>query len=1254
MKTAIPNKPDHVSWTDDQWKAIIAKDQDILVAAAAGSGKTAVLVERIIKKILSEEDPMDVDQLLVVTFTNASAAEMRHRIGEALQKAIDVEPNSTHLRRQLSLLNSASISTLHSYCLEVVRKHYYMVSIDPGFRIADQTEADLLRDEVLDHLFEEEYGKENNEAFFHLVDTFTNDRNDEALQGLILKLYDFSRSHPDPNLWLEQLVDMYDVTETTDLESLPFIGALMFDVNLQLSGAKKLLEEALAIAKQPAGPAPRAENYIEDLQVIESMEKAAGKGWDELYKVMNSGWSFGRAKTCRGEEYDKELIKEADEYRKAAKSMLEKLSKELFSRSSRSFLKDMQEMKPIFSSLIDIVKLFANNFALKKSEKGLVDFSDLEHLCLEILTDEHSNQQELIPSEIALNYRNQFKEVLVDEYQDTNMVQETILRLVSKDGEYDGNLFMVGDVKQSIYRFRLAEPNLFLSKYLRFSSSGEETGLRIDLSRNFRSRSEVLNAVNYIFKQIMGTTVGEIEYNQDAELMKGSGYPDTEQFPVEVAIIDQCDESSDVQGGTEEEANSGFDRAELEQSKLEARFMAKKIRDMINQQKPILDIKTGTERPIRYQDIVILVRSMTWTPDIMEEFKHAGIPVYANLSTGYFEATEIAIMMSLLKMIDNPDQDIPLAAVLRSPIVGLTEEELAHIRLQSHKGGFYKAVKSFIGSTEAPKYESARERVSILFTHLREWRNKARSGALSELIWQLYRDTGFYEFVGGLPGGKQRQANLRALYDRAQQYEETSFRGLFRFLRFIERMRERGNDLGSARALGEQEDVVKIMTIHSSKGLEFPVVFVAGIARKFNMMDINSSYLFDKDFGFASKYINAQKRISYPSLPQLALKRKKKMELLAEEMRVLYVAMTRAKEKLILVASVKNVEKEKKKWAKAAKQTNWLLTDYDRAKAGSYLDWLGMSLARHQDAEEMIGGMLMPSPSTIAEHPAHWNIQIYPRSAFENETTQAEYVDDGWLAAVKSGQPLPHESIYKEVVYSRLGWTYSHPLATQRLSKQSVSELKRIAETRDDTSGIQLIKQSGQPLFDRPKFMRENRALSPAERGTAMHTVMQHIPLNEKPTIIGVEQLLEELTRKEIMTAEQAESVSSEQIVGFFLNELGQKMLAAKNVSREVPFTLGVPAREVYSDWDGLNENVLVQGIIDCVIEDKDGITLVDFKTDVIQGKYPQGFSQAKDILAARYHIQLGFYKRAIEEIWQKPVVHMYLYFFDGGEYLEI
>lgn len=1243
MKTVIPAKPEQATWTDEQWKAIFAKDQDVLVAAAAGSGKTAVLVERIIQKIVAEEDPLDVDQLLVVTFTNASAAEMRSRIGEALSKAMNDRPESSHLRKQLGLLTRASISTLHSFCLEVVRKFYYMVDIDPHFRIGDDTEMVLLQDEVIDELFEEEYGKKDNESFFRLVDTFTGDRSDEELQTLVLKLYEFSRSHPFPDQWLDELINMHGVTEDHRVDDLVYGKLLLSDIRLQLSGAKGLLEEAYDMTKWPGGPAPRAVNYADDLEIVGQMEKAAEAGFDALHETMNH-WKFSRAKTCRGDEYDPELVKRAADLRDKAKEILNNISTEIFSRTPENFIRDMCEMRPLYATLVKMVKAFANRFEKIKKDKGLVDFSDLEHLALDILLDKENGQ--INPSEVAIGYRHQFREVLVDEYQDINMVQETILQLISGEGEDNGNLFMVGDVKQSIYRFRLAEPNLFLAKYNRFTSEGDNGGLRIDLSRNFRSRAEVLDGTNYLFKQIMGVKVGEIDYNEDAELMKGAGYPEDEPYPVEVAVIDLADENT----GQNKHNDAEITQEELEKTKLEARFLAGKIRKIIDEEKPVHDIKKGISRPAQYKDIVILLRSLTWAQDIMEEFRHAGIPVYADLAEGYFEATEVTIMLSLLKVIDNPEQDIPLAAVLRSPIVGLDEEELAHIRLDARQGSYFEAVKKYVESPNDDGQTETREKVRHFLSSLSEWRNLARNGPLPDLIWQLYRDTGFYDFAGGLPGGKQRQANLRALYDRASQYEETSFRGLFRFLRFIDRMRDRGKDLGAARALGEQEDVVRVMTIHSSKGLEFPIVFVSGIGREFHTKDLYRPFLFDKDYGFASKYIHPEKRISYPSLPQLALKRKKRLELVAEEMRVLYVALTRAKEKLFLVGTVKNAEKEILKWQKAVKSEEWLLKDFDRANAMSYLDWIGPALLRHRHCHICDG---IQAASLIAEHPSRWQIDIVSKTDIAPIAEEEAKGSEEWLQRVKAGEPLDVESHFKELVFSRLSWKYPYQMATKKMSKQSVSELKRMAELQDETSGYEFAGKRQNLLFHKPKFL-EQKTLSPAERGTIMHTVMQHMPLNEAPTLLSIEHLLDDLIQREILTGEQADAVSGEQIVQFFESELGKRLLGTSNISREVAFTMGIPAHDVYPEWDGENEVVVVQGVVDCLIEEEDGVVLLDYKTDAITGRFPGGFPQAKETLKTRYQMQVHLYERAIKEIYKKKVKEKYLYFFDGGNIIKL
>src|SRR3954470_23442081 len=559
-KNRIPPKPESATWTDDQWKAIMASGQDILVAAAAGSGKTAVLVERIIEKILSKEEPMNVDELLVVTFTNASAAEMRHRISEALEKAINNDPTSIHLRKQLSLLNRASISTIHFFCLEVIRKYYFLIDVDPGFRIADETEGQLLRDEVLEELFEEEYGKPNNEDFFRLVDSFTNDRSDSALMEIIHDLYDFARSNPAPQNYLQEIVNMYEVDSVSKIDELPFMKSLLFDIELQLDAVKDLLEKGLALTRVSGGPAPREENFLDDIRIVDTMIAASKESWNTLSQAMK-GWSFSRAKVCKGDEFDKKLIERAQKLRDGAKKKLQELQAELFSRRPESYLKDMKEMKPVIETLTCLVQSFADRFSAVKSEKGLVDFADLEHYCLDILLDPAAkNDGILAPSEAALTLRHSFKEVLVDEYQDVNMVQEAIIQLVTKDEEKTGNLFMVGDVKQSIYRFRLAEPKLFLGKYNRFTSDGHDSGLKIDLARNFRSRKEVLLGTNYLFKQIMGVKVGEIEYNESAELVKGASYPEEDSYPIELLLVDlEKDESDEHEGDNIEAEETVFD-----------------------------------------------------------------------------------------------------------------------------------------------------------------------------------------------------------------------------------------------------------------------------------------------------------------------------------------------------------------------------------------------------------------------------------------------------------------------------------------------------------------------------------------------------------------------------------------------------------------------------------------------------------------------------------------------------------------------
>ncbi|KIL47365.1 helicase-exonuclease AddAB subunit AddA [Jeotgalibacillus campisalis] len=1234
----IPEKPTEAKWTDDQWQAIWAKDQDILVAAAAGSGKTAVLVERMIQKVLTDDNPINIDELLVVTFTNASAAEMKHRVSQVLERALKDFPDSSHLRQQMSLINKASISTLHSFCLEVIRTYYYLVDIDPGFRIADQTEAELLKDEVLEELLEQRY-LESADDFIGLAEAVTSDRSDDALHQLIRKLYTFSRSHADPDEWLEHIVELHDVPDDYDINEHPLVDYLLFHIHLEIEGAIQLSKLSLEASRQPGGPHPRFENFQDDLMQLENLNNAAT--WTEIDEQIKQ-ISFSRLKTCKGEEFDEEQIEQTKKWRDMAKKMIDSVRDSFFIRSPHSYLEDMRRMTGGLRELVELVKEFNQRFLQAKEERGLVDFADLEHYCLAILSDQDSAASQTVqPSEAARHYQRKFKEVLVDEYQDTNMVQETILQLVKSGSEKNGNLFMVGDVKQSIYRFRLAEPNLFLRKYSAFSEG--ETGLKIDLSQNFRSRPQVLDAVNFLFRQIMGQQVGEIDYNKEAELVIGASYPEDHSLPVQLTLIDQA--NADNETDLPEDA---MDEKELDKSRLEARYMIQEIRRMINEGQQVYDAKTSRYRPVQFRDIVILSRSMTWTPDIMEEFRHAGIPLYANVSTGYFEATEVAIMVSLLKIIDNPHQDIPLASVLRSPIVKCSEEQLGNIRTAASSGSYCDAVQAFTRTGGKMEDEELSEKLERFMHQLSKWRTMARSGAMSELVWQLYRDTQFYDFVGGTPGGKQRQANLRALYDRARQYESTSFRGLFRFLRFVERMRERGDDLGAARALSEQEDVVRLMTIHSSKGLEFPIVFLSGMARPFNEMDLRGKFFLDKEFGLALPYVQPEKRISYETLPQLAFKEKKRLENIAEEMRVLYVAMTRAKEKIYMTATLSDVSKQLKKWQVSGNHKNWLLPEFTRKAAKSYIDWIGPALIRHPDSEKI----QLKKPECILKDPSNWSIDLVEASSI-NKIEQPMTDDAVYLNYVKEHLPVPVKSEVAEEIFTRLKWEYPFEQATKRRSKQSVSEIKRMNEVQDERSAFDFTGSPSKKLFNRPKFMQETK-ITPAEKGTIMHMVMQHVPLDKKPSQTSVEELLDELVRRELLTADQKRAVDIKQITAFFESSIGLRLLNAKTIRREMPFTFVASAAELGlpSPQTDQLDNVLIQGVVDCLFKDDDGLVLLDYKTDRITDRFENGFEQAEKVMKRRYSTQLTLYKLALERTLDQQIDETILYFFDGGSIL--
>lgn len=1298
-------KPAGSIWSDDQWRAIAESGDDILVAAAAGSGKTAVLVERIIRKISREENGFSVDRLLVATFTKAAASEMRQRIREALDRELEQNPGNEHLQRQLALLGKASITTLHSFCLEVIRRYYQLIPLDPGFRILNEQEAEIMRQELLEELFEDKYGEAGEDGVFvKLVDWFSGERSDDAVHALVQRLYNFARSHPWPEAWLHETADAFMQPDTAALGGTAWVKSILGEAELSLAGAAAQLEQGIRLASSPGGPAPYAETLAGDLAQVQAFREAiALRPWEELYGLF-SGAAFGKLKPVKKDTADPELQASVKELRESAKKTVTELQTTLFGRPVDAFLEEMREAAPLMKELAETVIEFGERYRAEKAGRGLVDFSDLEHYCLRILRHEESEPGRSLPSDAAMEYRSRFDEVLLDEYQDTNSVQEEIVRLISR--EEPGNRFMVGDMKQSIYRFRLAEPGLFLDKYrsygkkqdasasaadpaaqaseregaggigsARQAGAGESltsdrdntaaapaertgagdnrdaalqpgagdqytaaqagtgdqrptvqavpagAGRVIDLARNFRSRLEVVHAVNMVFRQIMNETVAEIGYDERAELVYGASYYGAGgelAYTPEVMLIDRggsgmpsSDENTETEGG-EVEAEA----AETETAQLEARAIARRIASLTGAGggEPLLvyDKHLKMLRPVVHGDIVILLRSARiWAPLMIEELRLAGIPAQGDTSQGYFQATEVEIMLSLLKVIDNPQQDIPLASVLRSPIYGLSEEELAQVRLASpgsyydavlaavqpeqehgleEAGGDYPAANTQVKKTSRieddlfrmgernseqdydfsadevplpeeyapagdiplpeeydssggsplpdeydwtessplpePALSTAEPRVSIpaklrrklagFLADLAAWRDEARQGSVSALIWRVYGDTGYLDWVGGLPGGAQRQNNLKALYDRALQFEaDTSSRGLFRFLVFIARLRENGGDLGAGAGTADAGGGVTLMTIHKSKGLEFPVVFVAGMSKAFNRQDLNASFLMHKELGFGPRFLERETRVSYPTLPFLAIHRRSRLELLAEEMRVLYVALTRPREKLILVGTVRDLTRKAQNWAQVQDHPELVLQDHLLARGTSYLDWVGPSLIRHPSASVLrkLAGREGAGPALL-DDPSSWSIAVLNASNLHAQL--AETADDAAggeretaLERLQQGESVADLwSADPAGIASRLEWAYPFAAAGSLPAKTSVTELKSLLAS-EDSPVFDLLEGAGESesgsrtgvdrdnlRLRRPKFM-EKRSLTPAERGTAYHTVMQHLPLDE-------------------------------------------------------------------------------------------------------------------------------------------------------------
>ena len=1175
-----------------------------------GSGKTAVLVERIINKVINEK--IDIDKILVVTFTNAAASEMRERILEAIYKKLEENPDNYDLQRQITLLNKSNICTIHSFCLDVIKNNFYEIEISPNFRIGDDAEIELLKQEVLEDLFEAKY-MENDKDFLKLIDVYTGYRGDEPLKELILSIYKYIQSSPFPEEWLNEKIETFnlknflqkDFSETSWGKIL--LNTLKDEVEdciIGLKSIKKDLDKTMELDKYSRV----ISSDIEQLEEIIQCNFSWNLSFEKCQNMSFAKWPSDR--------------KIVSEIKDKAKDSRDKLKKKFNSVKDKFMLydseqanQDIYEMYEILILLKNIILEFTDKFLQKKLEKNLIDFNDIEHFALKILVTKDENGK-YIPTEAAKKYKEKFKEIAIDEYQDSNLVQEYILTTVSKGD----NIFMVGDVKQSIYKFRQARPELFLEKYENYKLKDNQKdgdNLKIQLFKNFRSRKNILDITNLVFENIMSKKLGDIDYNEVEYLNLGADYKEPEEKSniggiAELNIIDLKEEKTDDEDVDENEKQEEI----IEKTVIEAKFVAKKIKSLLeNENYKVYDKKNGY-RNITYKDIVVLLRATSEVAPIYEkEIMALDLPVFSDTSTQYLESIEIQTIMSLLKVIDNPMQDIPLVTVLRSIIGGFSDNELVEIRLKEKNTSFYE---SMIKAKENVDDE-LKNKIENFLNKIKRWRKKQEYLPLDELIWNIYIETGYMNYVSLMPNGILRQANLKMLFERAKQYENASFKGLFNFISFIDKLRESSGDLGAAKLIGENENVIRIMSIHKSKGLEFPVVFLCGMGKMFNMIDLNNNILLHQELGLGPKYINYERKIEYNTLAKEAIKIKAKQETISEEMRVLYVALTRSKEKLIMTGISKDIEK-------AMKEKQKLLDMYNNkdkissniiGRYKSYLDW--MQLVYLYNKEKIDNVM---------------NLNIYTKKdAIDSDKCENLEIKESIYEQLEKENISEEECKYVEKM---LEWKYKYHVSTNIPSKTSVTKIKQMEKESIDTLD-EILNKKPISMTKVPNFLKDKIEVTSAQKGTLIHMCLQRLNEKEEYDITKIKELISKMVEKELISQKEANAIDVTKILKFTKSELWKNLKNAKKVYKERPFYININAKDIYKD-EKLNEKILVQGIIDLYYIDQDGkIVLVDYKTDYVKRNEEQ-------LLIEKYRTQLELYKKALEQSTNMEIKGVYIY----------
>ena len=1188
-----------MGWTTEQEQVIAARNCNLLVSAAAGSGKTAVLVERIITRLIEGEDPLNVDQLLVVTFTEAAAAEMKERIRGAIEKKLEEEPENIHLQRQATLIHHARITTIHSFCLSVVRDYFHTIDLEPGFRTMEEGERKLLMQEVMEELLEEEYRK-GEASFTDFVEMAATGRDDRKVEELILNLYEFSRSNPDPETWLCDSIQSYEEAENQPWDSLPFVKLALEQTWASLEDLEQSLVYAKSVCEDTDGPAAYEAAIVSDIERIRKLRKA--ESFQKLQEAL-SGLSFDRLATNRDQSVSEEKIQTVKSLRDQVKKELTSIRDQFFYETVEELRGDLRRAKPFVQELVRLTVAFGQAFEAKKQSQGVIDFGDMEQYALRILRKE----------EIAEEYRNKYEEIMIDEYQDSNLIQETLLTQISRVNRGKYNVFMVGDVKQSIYRFRLSRPELFMEKYETYGIEADGPKRRIDLHKNFRSRREVLDAVNYLFYQIMTKALGRVEYDEQAALYVGARFEEKPGFDTEVLLIEEGDS--------------------LESKELEARAVAARIKEL-KAGMVIFDKESGTCRSVAYRDIVILLRSLKgWTDIFSNVLNEEGIPTFCGTKEGYFQTREISLLLDYLKILDNEKQDLPLTAVLASCFGGLTSEELARIRCAYPQGPFYQAAMDYARERKDPK-------LCAFFAQVHAFRKQVPYTAIHELLETIVSVTGYRDYVLALPGGVQRRANLDMLIEKAKAYESTSYKGLFHFLRYVEQLRKYQVDYGEANTSDEMGDAVRLMSIHKSKGLEFPVVIVAGMGKRFNTQDIHSQMVIHQDLGIGVDAVYLKERMQAPTFLKKMIQNETRLENLGEELRVLYVALTRAKEKLILTGTLKSVEEKRKQYDRIRSQTGRPLAFGLLQKAASYLDFLVPALMRLE--QDHAKGAYPPIQVEVLTEE-----EILMESVIEEERRQIRREDI---------EAIDPDNVYDSKVHDHLreSWLFRYPYEEQShwSRKFSVSELKRAAyePQTEEESGTRLYEK---PLHEKsdeeivPKFRRsqDETDISGAARGTAYHRILELLDYSCSYTMETLKAAIQRFVEDAKIDSVSVQSVNPDDLWHFLQSDCAARMQKAAlsgKLRKEQPFVLGVEAGRVYQEADPerKEELLIVQGMIDLFFEEDGEIVLLDYKTDWVHNE---------EELVKRYQIQLDYYQEALEKSLGKRVKERLIYSFALG-----